>query len=111
MKTTIKYVFMLLLFVWVQDVEAQLFKRLKDKLTNKVERKIDGEIDKSIDNIVATPSKSKADVLTGDIYTFTTESKIQISNLEDGSVYKLSYLLNTTVWAVYLVISLLQRTL
>ena len=96
MKTTIKYVFTLLLLAGVQDVEAQLFKRLKDKLTNKVERKIDGEIDKSIDNIGKTPSKSKTDVLPGEGYTFTTESKVQISNLEDGSVYKLSYLLNTT---------------
>ena len=96
MKTTIKYVFTLLLLAGVQDVEAQLFKRLKDKLTNKVERKIDGEIDKSIDNIGKTPSKSKTDALPVEGYTFTTESKVQISNLEDGSVYKLSYLLNTT---------------
>ena len=62
MKTLFRFALAFMLLSTTQNVEAQLLKRLKDKITKKAERKAERELDKTIDNI----GKPKPDTTQSD---------------------------------------------
>ena len=71
MKTTLKFICIVLVFISVQNAEAQLFKKLKEKVTK--------------------ASTSTAEL---GVYQFNFETVVKVTNLDDNEIYKLSYLLN-----------------
>ena len=78
MKKDLKYVIILAVFFLCQNTNAQMFKRIKDKLSNKVEQKIEQTVDKTLDNVGTKKEKSKKE--TTDINPNATSGSVVITH-------------------------------
>lgn len=73
MKTSLKILCIISIFINTQNTDAQLFKKLKEKVTQ---------------------TKTPTSIEKPGTYQFTFETVVRITNLDDDESYKLSYLLN-----------------